>query len=189
MPFVVHERKEDGRTPNSYNCPIVTGYSEVIRSAIDPEGRHGVPLDAPTFSFKDLKLMKKSLRGLPAFHPARGGRAHDRPRFRPGHGGAAGIRPHHDPAVQGRAGTRLPARPPGGVARRATLPQRPAHTAQDSRHGGRFRCGRDYRGRGARCRARHRAGAEHHAMGLHQPHTQKRLCGRRARPGGCITWK
>ena len=79
MPFVVHERKEDGRTPNSYNCPIVTGYSEVIRSAIDPEGRHGVPLDAPTFSFKDLKLMKKACAAyLRSILPGVDGRTIDR---------------------------------------------------------------------------------------------------------------
>ncbi len=60
MPFVVHEQREDGRTPNSYNCPIVTGYSEVIGSAINPQKRYGVPFDAPTFSFKDKKLMKRA---------------------------------------------------------------------------------------------------------------------------------
>lgn len=60
MPFVVHERKENVGTVNSYNCPIVTGYSEVIRSAVDPQGRYGVPFDSPTFSFKDEKLMKKA---------------------------------------------------------------------------------------------------------------------------------
>ena len=60
LPFVVHESKEDERTTNSYNCPIVTGYSEVIRSAIDPEKNYGIPFDAPTFTFKDKKLMKKA---------------------------------------------------------------------------------------------------------------------------------
>ncbi|NDV47552.1 2-hydroxyglutaryl-CoA dehydratase [Paludibacter sp. 221] len=60
LPFVVHESKEDERTTNSYNCPIVTGYSEVIRSAINPERDYGIPFDSPTFSFKDKKLMKKA---------------------------------------------------------------------------------------------------------------------------------
>ncbi|MCE5174979.1 MAG: acyl-CoA dehydratase activase-related protein [Bacteroidales bacterium] len=60
LPFVVYESKEDKNTPNSYNCPIVTGYSEVIRSAIDPAGKHGIPLDAPTFTFKNEKLKKKA---------------------------------------------------------------------------------------------------------------------------------
>jgi len=60
LPFVVYENKEDASTVNSYNCPIVSGYSEVIRSAIDPLGKYGIPFDSPTFTFKDLKLMKKA---------------------------------------------------------------------------------------------------------------------------------
>jgi predicted CoA-substrate-specific enzyme activase len=60
MPFIVYENKEDSNTANSYNCPIVSGYSEVIRSAIDPERQYGIPFDSPTFTFKDKKLMKKA---------------------------------------------------------------------------------------------------------------------------------
>jgi len=59
MPFVVYEFKEDASTVNSYNCPIVSAYSEVIRSAIDPEGNAGIPFDAPTFTFKNKTLMEK----------------------------------------------------------------------------------------------------------------------------------
>lgn len=60
LPFVVYESKEDQKTANSYNCPIVTGYSEVIRSAIDPAGKHGILFDSPTFTFKNEKLKKKA---------------------------------------------------------------------------------------------------------------------------------
>lgn len=60
LPFVVHERKEDKNTSNSFNCPVVSGYSEVIRSSIDPEGKYGIPFDAPTCTFKDEKLLKKA---------------------------------------------------------------------------------------------------------------------------------
>lgn len=60
IPFVVYEQQDDKTTPNSYNCPIVTGYSEVIRSAIDPEKRYGIPFDAPSFTFKDRNLLKKA---------------------------------------------------------------------------------------------------------------------------------
>ena len=60
MPFIVHEQKEDNATTNSFNCPIVTGYSEVIRSALNPAVQYGIPLDSPTFSFKNKALMKKS---------------------------------------------------------------------------------------------------------------------------------
>ena len=34
MPYVVFEHQDDDRTINSYNCPIVTAYSDVIRSAM-----------------------------------------------------------------------------------------------------------------------------------------------------------
>ncbi len=62
MPFVVFERQEGGQ--NSYNCPIVTGYSEVIKGV----QASGVPVDSPTIGFKDRKLLFKQcqeyLRGL-----------------------------------------------------------------------------------------------------------------------------
>ena len=60
-PWVVFERKEDEQAKNSFNCPIVSGYSDVIKSAIDPEKRFGIPLDAPTISFKDEQLLRASL--------------------------------------------------------------------------------------------------------------------------------
>ncbi len=59
FPFVVHDQKEDEKSANSFNCPIVSGYSEVIRSAINPE-RHGIPFDSPTITFSDEKLLKKA---------------------------------------------------------------------------------------------------------------------------------
>ncbi|MDF9827468.1 putative CoA-substrate-specific enzyme activase [Ereboglobus sp. PH5-10] len=62
MPFVVYEEQEDKNAVNTYNCPIVTGYSDVIRSAINPEGKHGIPLDAPTLSFRDRKLLERACR-------------------------------------------------------------------------------------------------------------------------------
>lgn len=51
MPFVVYEGQEDGL--NSYNCPIVTGYSAVIHSVQDTS----VPVDSPVIGFKDRKLL------------------------------------------------------------------------------------------------------------------------------------
>ena len=50
LPFVVHERR--GTETNSYNCPIVTGYSEVVRSVQSK----GTPIDSPSISFKDKSL-------------------------------------------------------------------------------------------------------------------------------------
>jgi predicted CoA-substrate-specific enzyme activase len=59
-PYVVYEQKEDPNSRNSYNCPIVAGYSDVIKSSIDPEERFGLPVDAPVMSFNDEKLLRKS---------------------------------------------------------------------------------------------------------------------------------
>jgi len=57
MPYVVYERKDDRRTQNSYNCPIVAGYSDVIKSAMEPR----VPVDAPVINFKDEKALRRQL--------------------------------------------------------------------------------------------------------------------------------
>ncbi len=53
MPFVVYEKA--GREQNSYNCPIVTGYSEVIRSVQSCK----VPIDSPVVTFKDREQMHR----------------------------------------------------------------------------------------------------------------------------------
>jgi len=60
-PWVVFERKEDEQSKNSFNCPVVSGYSDVIKSAINTEKNYGIPLDAPTISFKDEVLLRASL--------------------------------------------------------------------------------------------------------------------------------
>lgn len=59
-PFVVFEQKEDEKSKNSFNCPIVSAYSDVIRSSMDPERKSGVPFDSPVITFNDDKLMRKS---------------------------------------------------------------------------------------------------------------------------------
>ncbi|WP_300462601.1 acyl-CoA dehydratase activase-related protein [Desulfobacula sp.] len=60
-PMVVYERDEN-QGANTYNCPIVTGYPAVIKSAIDPEGGYGIPFDIPPLNLKDRHLFKKSCR-------------------------------------------------------------------------------------------------------------------------------
>ncbi|MCP4135997.1 MAG: hypothetical protein GY754_33820 [bacterium] len=47
---------------NSYNCPIVTGYSDLINNSIDPYSHFNIPLDKPSFTFKDNKLLKNKCR-------------------------------------------------------------------------------------------------------------------------------
>lgn len=59
-PYVVYEQKEDAKSKNSFNCPIVSAYSDVIRSAIDPEGRYGIGFDSPVINFSDEGLLRAS---------------------------------------------------------------------------------------------------------------------------------
>jgi len=58
-PRIVYERKTRSAI-NSYNCPIVTGYPDVVRSAIDPQSNHGIPFDTPTLTFHDMGLMRRA---------------------------------------------------------------------------------------------------------------------------------
>ncbi|MBQ7191813.1 MAG: 2-hydroxyacyl-CoA dehydratase [Paludibacteraceae bacterium] len=59
-PWVVYERKEDEKSGNSFNCPVVSGYSDVIRASIQPEQKYGIPLDSPVINFQDLTLLTAS---------------------------------------------------------------------------------------------------------------------------------
>ena len=62
MPYVVFEKQRDGY--NSYNCPIVTGYSEVVKGVQESN----IPIDSPAITFKDKKALllqcKEYLAGL-----------------------------------------------------------------------------------------------------------------------------
>lgn len=76
LPFVVFAPEGNPGEQNSFNCPVVSGYSEVIRSAITRETIGDIPIDAPTISFKNLNLLKRQcwnyIKELPApFPPVR----------------------------------------------------------------------------------------------------------------------
>ena len=53
MPFVVYEHPE--QCANSYNCPVVSGYSEVVKSV----QAGAVPIDSPSITFKDPDLLRR----------------------------------------------------------------------------------------------------------------------------------
>jgi len=59
-PMVFYEECEFADSANCYNCPIVSGYPDVIRSAIHPEGKFGIPLDTPTITFNDRGLLRQA---------------------------------------------------------------------------------------------------------------------------------
>ena len=57
MPYVVYEYNEIGDSLNSYNCPIVSGYSDVIKSAMSPQ----VTVDSPVINFSDFDLLEQQI--------------------------------------------------------------------------------------------------------------------------------
>lgn len=59
-PLVIKESKEHEHDTNCFNCPVVSGYPDVIRSAVDPENKHGIKFDTPVVSFKDEKALFNS---------------------------------------------------------------------------------------------------------------------------------
>lgn len=58
-PIVPKEEKEFGGSSNSFNCPVVSGYPDVIQSSVDPAGRFGIPYDEPVITFSSDKALYK----------------------------------------------------------------------------------------------------------------------------------
>lgn len=56
-PYVTYEEDSVTDAPNTFNCPIVSAYSEVIESALNPAQRYGIPFDAPSINFNNDKLL------------------------------------------------------------------------------------------------------------------------------------
>ena len=60
-PQVVHEPQQDHDAANSYNCPIVSGYADVLKGAMGFGEDGAIALDAPAMSFRNTTFLKKSL--------------------------------------------------------------------------------------------------------------------------------
>jgi predicted CoA-substrate-specific enzyme activase len=56
-PIIIKEEKEFDNSVNSYNCPIVSGYPDVVRSSIDTEDRLRLPFDKPVINFVSDKAL------------------------------------------------------------------------------------------------------------------------------------
>lgn len=61
-PLTFHEPPEDAGVVNSYNCPIVASYAEVLKAPLEWVEDGGPAFDAPPISFRDEKLLKKGCR-------------------------------------------------------------------------------------------------------------------------------
>lgn len=59
-PMIFKEEKEFDSSVNSFNCPVVSGYPDVIRSSIDPQDRLGVPFDKPVITFNNEKYLRNT---------------------------------------------------------------------------------------------------------------------------------
>ncbi len=60
FPFVVYEKNDFESSSNSFNCPIVTGYSEVLKNTTYLSDSTGIPFDSPGINFNDNVLLKKA---------------------------------------------------------------------------------------------------------------------------------
>lgn len=60
LPFVVFEKNEHKKSSNSYNCPIVTAYSEVLKNTTYLSESIDTPFDTPAINFNDTSLLKKA---------------------------------------------------------------------------------------------------------------------------------
>ncbi len=60
-PIVVYERQEYDNVVDSFNCPVVTGYPDLIENAVDPEKNFNIPIDNPAVSFKKTTLLRDQL--------------------------------------------------------------------------------------------------------------------------------
>ena len=58
-PMVFYEESNFSDAANSYNCPVVSGYADVVRNVIAPYKKHNIDLDMPAITFHDRKLLKK----------------------------------------------------------------------------------------------------------------------------------
>ncbi|MGC8927367.1 MAG: acyl-CoA dehydratase activase [Myxococcota bacterium] len=59
-PIIIYERNNIDGAINTYNCPIVASYADVLRSSIDPYNKYQIPFDSPPINFKDEFLLKSS---------------------------------------------------------------------------------------------------------------------------------
>jgi predicted CoA-substrate-specific enzyme activase len=60
LPIVVYEKKRFKNTTNSFNCPVVTGYPEILKSSAIQNPDDITQIDSIPINFNNQKLLKKS---------------------------------------------------------------------------------------------------------------------------------
>jgi len=61
LPQLVSLPSDHARFQATAVCPVIQGYPIVIKNGDDPEGRHGIPLDTPTFHWADWTLARSQV--------------------------------------------------------------------------------------------------------------------------------
>ena len=51
------QKNEFEQADNSFMCPVVSGYADVIRNSINPEEKFNIPVDSPIINYNDEKLL------------------------------------------------------------------------------------------------------------------------------------
>ncbi len=59
-PTVIYETNEYEKSDNNFNCPIVSSYSEVIKSSMNPERNYNIPVNSPVVNLNNKKLLEKA---------------------------------------------------------------------------------------------------------------------------------
>ncbi|MCK6380037.1 MAG: acyl-CoA dehydratase activase [Leptospiraceae bacterium] len=54
-PMILKVLKTNKSSENSWMCPVIQGYSEIVRKNDEPETKHGIPYDNPPFQWESVK--------------------------------------------------------------------------------------------------------------------------------------
>ncbi len=60
LPMVIYEEEEFDDQLNTFNCPVVSGYPDVVRSAVDTEQKFNIPFDSPSITFRNKRLLRQA---------------------------------------------------------------------------------------------------------------------------------
>ena len=60
-PCVIFEEKEDKKSQNQFNCPIVMSYPEVIKNNMDIIKEKNIDMMIPVFSFENKEVLYKTV--------------------------------------------------------------------------------------------------------------------------------
>lgn len=59
-PITTHAFDDEPDSNNCFNCPIVTGYPDVVRNTVHPGQLSNISLDTPNINFKNIRLLEKA---------------------------------------------------------------------------------------------------------------------------------